>query len=220
MHETQAAPREKVFAMSHSHAALLLFVVVGAGCGGGTAQEAPATPAAASKAADAPEADTPAAGAPAADPAEPSPEEADGGTLAGEPVVNDEEGGRSDEAPTSLKKKPKRAAPKTATSRTGGKKGSGWGRASGNDDGATKLTSVDEAEEQLDEDLQLIQGELSGAVALSDASCGKVCRALDSMGNAVRRLCQLAGDDVARCKRAESKLTKASKRVRGAGCGC
>ena len=76
------------------------------------------------------------------------------------------------------------------------------------------------AEEQLDEDLQLIQGELSGAVSLSDASCGKVCRALGSMGNAVRRLCQLAGDDVARCKRAESKLTKASKRVRGAGCGC
>jgi hypothetical protein len=86
---------------------------------------------------------------------------------------------------------------------------------------STALTSVDEAEEQLDEDLQLINKALGGAVALSEGGgCERVCRALGSMSSSVSAVCRLAGEDDRRCGTARGTLERTRKRVSAAGCGC
>jgi Domain of unknown function (DUF4157) len=50
--------------------------------------------------------------------------------------------------------------------------------------------------------------------------CPTACKALKSMRNSVKHLCELAGEDSDRCKEARKKLEENEARVRQKGCGC
>lgn len=56
--------------------------------------------------------------------------------------------------------------------------------------------------------------------ALAGAPCDMACRALASMQRAAEGICELAGGDHPRCRRAEQRVDAAERRVTEAGCAC
>ncbi len=85
------------------------------------------------------------------------------------------------------------------------------------------LTSVDGALMALGADEQLLSLLLDaqGAdLSQTRATCERVCGALGSMRRSVGAICELAGEDDARCDAARERLDGAERRVAAAGCTC
>jgi hypothetical protein len=84
-----------------------------------------------------------------------------------------------------------------------------------------QLTTVAEAERQLETDVAAIDGFFDdGDTALSDTVCLRACAAIGSMRRSVEAVCRLAGNADTRCISARERLERSEQRVRDAGCGC
>lgn len=87
----------------------------------------------------------------------------------------------------------------------------------------TKLSTLDEAEEQLEEDLQLFTEATGNPSELSDgsAACRRMCSSIESMRRTVEQLCELAPNaQDERCVKARTKLEESEKQVKSTSCGC
>lgn len=85
------------------------------------------------------------------------------------------------------------------------------------------LTTVDGALIALGADEQLVTIYLDqpgGDQAHNRSRCDRVCSALGSMRRSVGAICELAGEEDARCSDARGRLDGAERRVADSGCGC
>lgn len=90
-----------------------------------------------------------------------------------------------------------------------------------------EATTVEQALADLEEDEELFLtalDESKRAVELSGGDgpsrCRRACSALGSMRRSVAAVCRLAGEDDARCERAQGVLDRSEERMTDAGCGC
>jgi hypothetical protein len=84
-------------------------------------------------------------------------------------------------------------------------------------------STIESALAALDADETLLLDTMSSRateLALGRTSCDRVCAAIGSMRRSVLAVCELAGEDDARCKKAQSRLGGAEKRVSDASCSC
>lgn len=89
---------------------------------------------------------------------------------------------------------------------------------------ARKLSTIEEAEEEIQASTgtldKLLGGDQATALSSGGDGCTRACNAFRSLRRAADALCELAGEDDARCSSARGKVSDNQSRISNAGCSC